>query len=92
LSQVFAVDAQPEMLDRLRAPDVEQPPGAALRSSAVRLIGLSLSRDALRSVGWRPLAQGVLLWLLVGVAVSSASMALRDDRSLARAIRAHGRR
>jgi uncharacterized integral membrane protein (TIGR00698 family) len=30
------------------------------------LIGTSLSRSSLKEVGWRPLAQGVLLWLLVG--------------------------
>lgn len=30
------------------------------------LIGTSISRNTLREVGWRPLAQGVLLWLLVG--------------------------
>lgn len=35
---------------------------------ALFLIGLSLSRDALRSVGWRPLAHGALLWLVVGTA------------------------
>jgi uncharacterized integral membrane protein (TIGR00698 family) len=35
---------------------------------ALFLIGLSLSRDALRTVGWRPLAQGMLLWAFVGVA------------------------
>ncbi len=29
------------------------------------LIGAGLSRDALRSVGWRPLALGVALWLLI---------------------------
>lgn len=34
---------------------------------ALFLIGLSLSRDALRSVGWRPFAQGALLWFFVGV-------------------------
>lgn len=33
---------------------------------ALYLIGLSLSRDALRAVGWRPLAQGVALWIVVG--------------------------
>jgi len=33
---------------------------------ALFLIGLSLSRDALRTVGWRPLAQGVLLWVVIG--------------------------
>lgn len=32
---------------------------------ALFLIGLSLSRDALRTVGWRPLAQGGLLWVVV---------------------------
>jgi uncharacterized integral membrane protein (TIGR00698 family) len=31
---------------------------------ALFLIGLSLSRDALKTVGWRPLAQGVLLWVI----------------------------
>ena len=30
------------------------------------LIGTSLSRKTLKEVGWRPLAQGVLLWLAVG--------------------------
>lgn len=33
---------------------------------ALYLIGLSLSREALRTVGWRPLAQGALLWIIVG--------------------------
>jgi uncharacterized integral membrane protein (TIGR00698 family) len=31
------------------------------------LIGTGISRATLREVGWRPLAQGVLLWLAVGV-------------------------
>ena len=31
------------------------------------LIGTGISRSTLREVGWRPLAQGVLLWLLVGL-------------------------
>jgi uncharacterized integral membrane protein (TIGR00698 family) len=30
------------------------------------LIGTSLSRNTLKEVGWRPLAQGVLLWFAVG--------------------------
>lgn len=30
------------------------------------LIGTSLSRSSIKEVGWRPLAQGVLLWLVVG--------------------------
>jgi uncharacterized membrane protein YadS len=30
------------------------------------LIGTSLSRSTIQEVGWRPLAQGVLLWLVVG--------------------------
>ncbi|HMD32588.1 MAG TPA: putative sulfate exporter family transporter [Candidatus Acidoferrales bacterium] len=30
------------------------------------LIGTGISRAALREVGWRPLLQGVLLWILVG--------------------------
>lgn len=34
------------------------------------LIGVALSREALRAVGWRPLAQGVALWL----AISGASL------------------
>lgn len=32
------------------------------------LIGTGISRATLKEVGWRPLAQGVLLWILVGVA------------------------
>ena len=31
------------------------------------LIGTGISRRTLEEVGWRPLAQGVLLWILVGV-------------------------
>jgi len=31
------------------------------------LIGAGLSREMLRSVGWKPLAQGVLLWLSISV-------------------------
>jgi uncharacterized integral membrane protein (TIGR00698 family) len=31
------------------------------------LIGTGISRTTLTEVGWRPLAQGVLLWILVGV-------------------------
>jgi uncharacterized membrane protein YadS len=31
------------------------------------LIGASLSRDNLRSVGWRPFAMGITLWLAVSV-------------------------
>ncbi len=31
------------------------------------LIGTGISRATLREVGWRPLAQGVLLWLAVGI-------------------------
>lgn len=30
------------------------------------LIGTGISRSTLRDVGWRPLAQGVLLWIFVG--------------------------
>jgi uncharacterized membrane protein YadS len=33
---------------------------------ALFLIGFSLSRQALRTVGLRPLAQGVALWLVIG--------------------------
>jgi uncharacterized integral membrane protein (TIGR00698 family) len=32
------------------------------------LIGASLSRATLRSVGWRPMVQGVVLWLFIGTA------------------------
>lgn len=39
------------------------------------LIGAGLSRAALAKVGWRPLAQGVLLWLIV--AAGSAALILR---------------
>ncbi len=31
------------------------------------LIGTSISRSALKEVGWRPLAQGILLWLVVAL-------------------------
>jgi len=31
------------------------------------LIGTGISRATLKEVGWRPLAQGVLLWILVGL-------------------------
>ncbi|MGB9468332.1 MAG: putative sulfate exporter family transporter [Candidatus Acidiferrum sp.] len=31
------------------------------------LIGTGISRSTLRTVGWRPLAQGLLLWLAVGL-------------------------
>jgi uncharacterized integral membrane protein (TIGR00698 family) len=31
------------------------------------LIGTGISRATLKEVGWRPLAQGVLLWVLVGI-------------------------
>lgn len=31
------------------------------------LIGTGISRATLKEVGWRPMAQGVLLWILVGV-------------------------
>jgi uncharacterized membrane protein YadS len=31
------------------------------------LIGTGISRATLKEVGWRPLVQGVLLWILVGI-------------------------
>jgi uncharacterized membrane protein YadS len=31
------------------------------------LIGTGISRATLKEVGWRPLVQGVLLWILVGL-------------------------
>jgi uncharacterized membrane protein YadS len=30
------------------------------------LIGAGISRETLRQVGWRPMALGVILWLIVG--------------------------
>jgi len=42
--------------------------GRKLLVVALFLIGRSLSRQALREVGWRPLAQGVVLWLIVAAA------------------------
>lgn len=49
-------------------------PAAALKAAskamlgvALFLIGASLSPAAVRAVGWRPLAQGVLMWLAVSV-------------------------
>ena len=36
------------------------------------LIGAGLSRQALRNVGVRPLALGVLLWIIVGAASLAA--------------------
>lgn len=37
---------------------------------ALFLVGLGLSREALKAVGWRPMAQGVLLWFaLIGAAL-----------------------
>jgi len=35
-------------------------------TSTLFLIGTSISRSTLKEVGWRPLAQGILLWLVVG--------------------------
>jgi uncharacterized membrane protein YadS len=37
-------------------------------TASLFLIGTSISRKTLAEVGWRPLAQGVLLWLLVAIA------------------------
>lgn len=48
--------------------------GRKLLVLALLGVGLGLSRDALRQVGFRPLAQGVLTWL--GVAAASAAWAL----------------
>ncbi len=31
------------------------------------LIGSSISRSSLKKVGWRPLAQGIALWIIVAV-------------------------
>jgi uncharacterized integral membrane protein (TIGR00698 family) len=43
---------------------------------ALFLIGTGLSRSALASVGWKPLVQGVVLWLLVSVSSLLAIRAL----------------
>jgi uncharacterized integral membrane protein (TIGR00698 family) len=37
---------------------------------ALFLIGAGLSRKALASVGWRPLVQGVLMWVAIGTAAA----------------------
>ncbi len=39
------------------------------------LIGAGLSREAVKEVGWRPFAQGIALWLIVGTGTLSAIMA-----------------
>jgi uncharacterized integral membrane protein (TIGR00698 family) len=49
--------------------------GRGLLVLALYFVGLGLSRDALRQVGWRPLAQGVLTW--AGVSAASALWVLR---------------
>ena len=61
---------------------VLQPAGLTIRAIAQQtlvatlfLIGAGISRKALRAVGTRPLALGVLLWLLVG-SISLAAIAL----------------
>jgi len=41
--------------------------GAAGLTVTLFLIGTGISRATLKEVGWRPLVQGVLLWILVGV-------------------------
>lgn len=41
--------------------------GKFLLTFALFLIGCGLSRSALASVGWKPLAQAVIMWLLVSV-------------------------
>lgn len=42
--------------------------GAAGLTVALFLIGAGISRRTLRSVGWKPLAQGLLLWLFISLA------------------------
>ena len=40
------------------------------RQAALFLVGASLSKEALQKVGWRPLAHGVTLWIVLsGVAL-----------------------
>lgn len=50
---------------------------AAQRALVVTLflIGAGLSREALKDVGWRPFAQGILLWLIVGSGTLGAILA-----------------
>jgi uncharacterized integral membrane protein (TIGR00698 family) len=56
----------PELAD---AAAVTKLVGTRLLVAALFLIGLSLSRDALRSVGLRPLALGVSLWFVIAATV-----------------------
>jgi uncharacterized membrane protein YadS len=51
--------------------------GAARRLLVVTLflIGANLSRESLRQIGLRPLAHGVLLWLVVGTTTLAAILA-----------------
>lgn len=50
--------------------------GKALFTVALFLIGTGLSRKALAAAGWRPLALGVVLWLIVSVVSLVAVRAL----------------
>lgn len=44
-----------------------QSPALAMMSASLLLIGLSLNRKTLAAVGWRALALGVALWVLISV-------------------------
>lgn len=48
----------------------------AAMTLALFLIGTGLSRSALRRAGWRPLLQGLLMWVAVSVAALAAVRAL----------------
>ena len=46
----------------------------ALLTAALFVIGTGIRLEALRSVGWRPMAQGVLLWVFISVAALGATV------------------
>lgn len=50
----------------------------AAMTLALFLIGTGLSRSALRQAGWRPLLQGLLMWIAVSIAALVAIRAMVD--------------
>lgn len=46
----------------------------ALLTAALFVIGTGIRLEALRQVGWRPMAQGVLLWVFISVAALGATV------------------
>jgi len=59
--------------------------GAAKAGLAVTLflVGAALNREALKSVGWRPLAQAVILWVVVSVVSFAAVREMSQGKGLA---------